>query len=209
MNDRASESYGEHGVSCVDRFGVWLSQRAIRQWMPAGNDLRVLELGCGYRATQLMALRDRLKEGTGVDFKIAPELRHTPGMVFHEGRIDDVLPKLVAGSFDVVLLISVLEHLREPLAALESAQRLLRPGGVLMVNVPTWRGKSLLEFSAFRLGLSPKVEMDDHKMYYDKRDLWPLLVRAGFRPSAIRLNYHKFGLNLFACAIAGSEASSS
>ena len=34
-------------------------------------------------------------------------------------------------------------------------------------------------------------------MYYDKRDLWPMLVRAGFRPSQIRLRYHKFGLNLF------------
>jgi len=44
------------------------------------------------------------------------------------------------------------------------------------------------------------VEMDDHKMYYDKRDLWPLLVRAGFRPSRLRLSYHKFGLNLFAIA---------
>ena len=37
-------------------------------------------------------------------------------------------------------------------------------------------------------------------MYYDKRDLWPLLVRSGFRPSNIRLKYHKFGLNLFGAA---------
>jgi hypothetical protein len=42
--------------------------------------------------------------------------------------------------------------------------------------------------------------MDDHKMYYDKRDLWPLLVKAGFRPHDIRLRYHKLGLNLFAAA---------
>ena len=209
MSGRNSESYGQHGVSWVDRFGVWLSQRAIRRRLPAGNDLRVLELGCGYRATQLMALRDRMKEGTGVDFSISPELRSVPGMVFHEGLIEDTLPKIATGAYDVVLLISVLEHLRDPLAALESAQRLLRPGGVLLINVPTWRGKFFLEFSAFRLGLSPKVEMDDHKMYYDKRDLWPLLVKAGFRPSAIRLSYHKFGLNLFACAITGPESLSS
>ncbi len=200
MSGRGTESYGQHGVTWVDRFGVWLSQRAIRRWLPVGNDLRVLELGCGYRATQLLALRDRMNQGTGVDFKIAPELRNLPGLVFHEGPIDDTLPKLGSGAFDVVLLISVLEHLREPLAALEAVQRLLRPGGVLLVNVPTWWGKCFLEFSAFRLGLSPKIEMDDHKMYYDKRDLWPLLVRAGFRPSAIRLSYHKFGLNLFAAA---------
>ena len=61
-------------------------------------------------------------------------------------------------------------------------------------------GKAFLEFPASRLGLSPNVEIDDHKMYYDKRDLWPLLIRAGFRPSQIQLRYHKFGLNLFAAA---------
>jgi SAM-dependent methyltransferase len=206
MSERDTESYGQHGVSWVDRFGVWLSQRAIRRWLPAGNGLRVLELGCGYRATQLLALRDRMQEGTGVDFTIAPELRTAPGLVFHEGPIEETLPKLASGAYDVVLLISVLEHLREPLAALAAARRLLRPGGVLLVNVPTWRGKFFLEFSAFRLGLSPRVEMDDHKMYYDRRDLWPLLVRAGFRPSQIRLNYHKFGLNLFAVAHADRGA---
>jgi hypothetical protein len=94
----------------------------------------------------------------------------------------------------------VLEHLRDPLFVIEAVRGLLSPSGVLLINVPTWRGKALLEFSAFRLGLSPKVEMDDHKMYYDKRDLWPLLVRAGFKPSLIKLRYHKFGLNLFAVA---------
>jgi len=205
MSTRETESYGQHGVSWVDRFGVWLSSRAIRRQLPPGGGLRAVELGCGYRATQLVALRDRLQEGVGVDFKIAPELRSLPGFAFHEGPVEDVLPKLKSGTFDVVLLISVLEHLYDPRAVLVAAQRLLRPGGVLLVNVPTWRGKLFLEFSAFRLGLSPKVEMDDHKMYYDKRDLWPLLVRAGFRPSLIRLSYHKFGLNLFAVATRSND----
>lgn len=206
MNPRSAESYGQRGLTPVDRFGVWLSQRAIRRRLPARNDLAVLELGCGYYATQLLALRDRLKHGTGVDFCVAPELRTAEGYTFHEGPIEETLPRLAAGAFDAVLLISVLEHLREPQVALDAAWRLLRPGGVLLVNVPTWRGKFFLEFSAFRLGLSPKVEMDDHKMYYDPRDLWPLLVRAGFRPSEIRLNRHKLGLNLFAAATKSRDA---
>jgi SAM-dependent methyltransferase len=197
---RPHESYGQRGITWVDRFGVWLSQRAIRKWLPRRNDLAVLELGCGYRATQLVALADRLERGVGVDLTIAPELKSHPKLSFHEGTIEDALPKLERSAFDAVLIISVLEHLRDPSAALDAAHGLLRPGGVLLVNVPTWRGKWFLEFSAFRLGLSPKTEMDDHKMYYDKRDLWPLLVRAGFAPSALRLRYHKFGLNLFAAA---------
>jgi hypothetical protein len=75
---------------------------------------------------------------------------------------------------------------------------MLHPDGVILINVPTWLGKSFLECAAFRLKLSPKEEMDDHKMYYDKRDLWPILVKAGFLPSKMNLKYHKFRLNLFA-----------
>jgi SAM-dependent methyltransferase len=191
---RSNESYGQRGVTWVDRFGVWLSQRAIRRWLPRTGELSVLELGCGFRATQLVALGNRLKNGVGVDLKSHPKLR------FIESTIEEALPKLERGAFDAVLLISVLEHLWEPLETLKAAHALLRAGGVLLINVPTWRGKWFLEFSAFRLGWSPKTEMDDHKMYYDKRDLWPLLVRAGFLPSVIRMKYHKFGMNLFAAA---------
>ena len=200
MNTARNEAYGQQGLTLVDRAGVWLSQRAIKRYLPKGSDLEVLELGCGFRAVQLLALKDRLKHGVGVDVRIAPELRSLPKFTFYEGTIEETLPKLAARSLDAILLISVLEHLRDPLSVIESTRALLKPSGALLINVPTWRGKSLLEFSAFRLGLSPKLEMDDHKMYYDKRDLWPLLIRAGFKPSQIKLRYHKMGLNLFAVA---------
>jgi len=200
MSLRANESYGQRSLTVADRLGVWLSQRAIRRYLPKRNDLEVLELGCGYRATQLIALKPKLKRGIGVDFHIAPELLTMEQFTFHEGPIEKTLPKLTGEAVDVVMLISVLEHLVEPQVALQSAWRLLRPSGLLLINVPTWVGQRFLEFSAFRLGFSPKVEMDDHKMYYGKRDLWPLLVRSGFKPSQIRLRYHKFGLNLFAAA---------
>lgn len=200
MSNRTHESFGQTQLSVVDRLGVWLSQRAIRRELPRRTDLEVLELGCGFHAAQLLALAPNLKHGVGVDFQIAPELARLEKFTFHQGTIEETLPALAGQRFDAVLLISVLEHLREPLAVLEAVRALLKPAGVLLVNVPTWRGKSFLEFSAFRLGLSPKVEMDDHKMYYDKRELWPLLVRVGFKPSLIELRYHKFGLNLFAVA---------
>ena len=61
MSLRAHESYGQHGLTPVDRLGVWLSQRAIRRHLPSRNDLEVLELGCGYRATQLIALEPKVK----------------------------------------------------------------------------------------------------------------------------------------------------
>jgi SAM-dependent methyltransferase len=200
VSNRAHEAYGQKKLTAVDRFGAWLSGRVIERELPARSDLEVLELGCGFRAAQLLRLAPRLKRGVGVDYQIAPELAGRDKFTFHEGTIEETLIRLEDQSFDAVLLISVLEHLCDPLFVLEAVRRLLKPDGAVLINVPTWRGKKFLEFSAFRLGLSPKIEMDDHKMYYDKRDLWPLLVRAGFRPSLIKLRYHKFGLNLFAVA---------
>jgi SAM-dependent methyltransferase len=200
VSPRTHESYGQQGLTLADRLGVWLSQRAIRRTLPGRNDLDVLELGCGYRAANLVALEPKLKRGIGVDFQIAPELKAREKLEFYQGTIEKILPKLESETFDVVMLISVLEHLTEPQFVLQSAWRLLKPSGLLLVNVPTWVGKRFLELSAFRMGLSPKVEIDDHKMYYGKRDLWPMLVRSGFKPSQIRMRYHKFGLNLFAVA---------
>jgi SAM-dependent methyltransferase len=194
------ESYGQQRLTWVDRFGVWLSKRRILRYLPQRGDLSVLDLGCGYQATMLRALLPYIGFGMGVDVSISPEARSTEKLSFMESSIEGALPELEDSRFDLVLLISVLEHLWEPLPVLEHCRRVLRPGGMLLVNVPTWRGKFFLEFSAFRLGLSPALEMDDHKMYYNKADLWPMLVRAGFKPSLLRLHYHKFGLNLFAVA---------
>lgn len=191
------EAFGQGGLSWVDRWGVWLSERAVLKHLPRGAPLSALDLGCGFEARLLRRLAPRLQTGMGIDVRIAEAARNTPPLVFQEGAIEAVLPAVAADTFDVVLLLSVLEHLREPIGVLRESYRVLRPGGVLLVNVPTWLGKRFLEYSAFRLHLSGAVEIEDHKRYCDIRDLWPLLVQAGFKPSGLRLRYHKFGLNLF------------
>ncbi|HZP89139.1 MAG TPA: methyltransferase domain-containing protein [Burkholderiales bacterium] len=194
--DRAP--FGTHGLTLVDRFGVWLSQRAISKHLPPKAHVDVLELGCGFQAKNLLALQSRIGSAVGVDFRVADAVKRSPRMRFIEGPIETATTQLARNAFDVILFISVLEHLWDPLPVLRGCHEWLRPGGVLLVNVPTWAGKTALEYSAFRLGTSPREELNDHKMYYDKRDLWPLLVRAGFLPENIRLRYHKFRLNLFA-----------
>lgn len=195
-----SETYCEKGASFVDRIRTTLVGESIRRRMPKGTALTVLDLGCGYHAGYLRALTSQVSSGVGVDFHVSEECKQISGLSFIEESIESALPALPDEKFDVVLFISVLEHVWDPVASLTDCYRVLRRNGTLLVNVPTWAAKPVLEFSAFRLGTSPACEMEDHKMYYGKRDLWPLLVRAGFRPSQIKLNYERFGMTLFGVA---------
>jgi SAM-dependent methyltransferase len=187
-----------YAPTIVDRFGVWLSGRQIRRHVPSFSGKRIADLGAGFHAAFTRTVLDQVEQAVVVDVALADDLKTHPKVQAIEGRLPDVLAGLPDHHFDIVLMVSVLEHLWDPLLALTEMRRLLAPGGIVLVNVPSWRGKRYLEFSAFHLGLSPATEMDDHKTYYDVPDLWPLLVRAGFLPSNIRCFAHKFGLNTFA-----------
>jgi SAM-dependent methyltransferase len=133
-----------------------------------------------------------------VDVHLAADLKRHPKIRAIDGLIEAALPEVQSESLDVVVCLSVLEHLDDPQRVLGHFRRILAPGGAVLINVPSWRGRAWLEFSAFRLGWSPASEIDDHRRYYDPRDLWPMLVLAGFRPRDIHCKRHKFGLNTFA-----------
>ena len=193
-----SEAYGEkRALSPVDRFGVWLSARQVSR-RASFDGKRVADFGCGYDATFARQILPRVEQLMLVDVHLAADLKNHLRVHAIEGQIETVLPMIASESLDIILCLSVLEHLDEPQQALDDFHRILTPGGIALINVPSWRGRMWLEFSAFRLGLSPAVEMDDHKRYYDPRDLWPKLVAAGFPPHAIRCRRHKCGLNAIA-----------
>ena len=196
---RRAGSYEQHRArSPVDRFGVWLSARALRRNVPSFTGKSVGDFGCGYQARFVRSILDEIDRAVLVDVALAPDLGNDERIKAIEGTLPEALREVEDASLDVVLCVSVLEHLWEPLETLVELRRLVAPGGVCLVNVPSWRGKRFLELSAFRFGLSPAEEMDDHKAYYDPKELWPLLVRAGFRPRDISCRRHKFGLNTFA-----------
>jgi SAM-dependent methyltransferase len=199
-----SAAYLQNGkATLVDRFGVWLSARQLRRFVPSFAGKRVGDFGCGFEATFARTIVADAAELVLVDVALADDLKADPRVRAVEGKLPEALAALPSGGLDVALAVSVVEHVAEPARLLAELRRLLAPGGLALINVPSWRGKRYLELSAFRLGLSPAEEMDDHKMYYDVRDLWPMLVAAGFRPRDIRCFPHKLGLNTFAVCRAG------
>jgi SAM-dependent methyltransferase len=191
-------AFGQHGTTFLDRANVWLTGHRIRRIVGPAEGKDLGDFGCGFEATFMRSVLSRARSATLVDIALAGNLKSLPHVIAVEGQLPDALGSLPDESLDVVLCISVLEHLWEPAEALKHFRRLLRPGGVCVINVPTWRSKRVLEFLAFRAGLSPACEMDDHKTYYDPRDLWPMLVGAGFMPHGIRCFKHKLTMCTFA-----------
>ena len=197
--DLRSRSYGEeYSATVVDRFGIWLSARRIRRFAGTFTGKRVADIGAGYHAEFSRTLAGDAASLFILDLRLSPQVKALPRTQVVEGRLPDALHDIPDASLDVVICNSVLEHLWQPAETLSELHRIAAPGGLVLINVPSWRGKRVLELAAFRLRVSPADEMEDHKTYYDPRDLWPLLVQAGFRPSRIRCFRHKFGLNTFA-----------
>ena len=113
------------------------------------RDMEVLDAGCG-TGNYAVALAPMVKQVTGLDLspgmlsharaKAAARLDDPACLVFHQGSMDG-LP-FAPRSFDAVMFNQVLHHLesgedaRYPghKRALDEAYRVLRPGGVVVVN---------------------------------------------------------------------------
>jgi predicted SAM-dependent methyltransferase len=132
-----------------------------------------------------------------VDLSVAPALKEDERVEVIEAALPQAMSLIPDRSIDLLMCSAVLEHLVEPLETLRHFPRVLSSTGTALISVPSWTAKRPLEFAAFRLGMSTD-EMNDHKMYYDPRDLWPLLIKAGFRPQDVRCNKHWLRVNTLA-----------
>lgn len=186
--------------SVLDRFGRWLSQRRLHNALDDAKGKVVADIGCGYEAALTAPFLDGLEQLILVDVSLADALTAHTKTQTHLGQLPDVLHAIPDATADLVICNNVVEHVWEDQRLLDALHRILKPGGRLCVNVPSWLGKAALEFCSFRLGLVPVEEIEDHKRYYDPKDLWPMMVEAGFKPSAIRCFRHKFLLNTYATA---------
>lgn len=161
-----------------------------------GPGCHLLDIGCDTRAALLRAVEPYIARGVRIDFK-APALKserlETVSMV-----LDTSLP-FESESCDVVTMLAVLDHLEKPDAVLREIVRVLRPGGGLILTVPSWHAKPVLEFLAFRMGIVCAEEIRDHKRYYNREELyWALTEQAGMRLETHRYFQWRFNNFVFA-----------
>jgi SAM-dependent methyltransferase len=106
----------------------------------AGGDVLEIAAGSGHLARSLAAAGLRFDSYTATDFSSSrvAGLRESladPRFRVRALDVEDV-PEDLMGCYDAVLMVALVEHLFDPLGALESVRRMLRPGGLLYIDTP-------------------------------------------------------------------------
>jgi 2-polyprenyl-3-methyl-5-hydroxy-6-metoxy-1,4-benzoquinol methylase len=137
---------------------------------------RILDVGPNVGTCLLLAAERGWKAaGIEINAEAARYCREARGLDVGTGVFDDgCRPEQ---SFDVVLMTDVIEHLRDPLAALVLVRKLLKPGGLVLVTTPDvghWSGR-LLQIKPF-----------EHLYYFTSATMAASLEKAGLRVLCVR-----------------------
>lgn len=135
---------------------------------------RLLEIGCG-DGSRLAALRELgwRVEGQEIDPKAVQHCL-TKGLQVHEGSLESLT--IEEGSFDIILMSHVLEHVHRPKEFLKICFRLLKPGGRLVLSTPN---ANSLGHKIYRHYWRP-LEAPRHIIVYTPRAISNLLQESGF-----------------------------
>jgi len=162
----------------------------LARWGGLPQDARILEIGCGTGHNLPM-----LAQFGEID---AIEIDETAGAKASERLGKPVgtspLPELTGvepGSYDLVAVLDVIEHVEDDVAALKAIATALKPGGKILITVP-----------AHQWMWSAHDVVNHHKRRYSKAGFAALLEKSGLRGA--KLGY--FNSLLFPVAVAARFA---
>jgi len=170
-----TEEKGERfrfGLESVVRLFRWAR---FRRLMRRGPYQRVLDVGTD-RGWFLKCFQDAGAEvfGTQMSAPAARAARRRLGRGIFLGELPDA--RFPDASMDLVCLYNVLEHVREPLVYLREINRVLRPGGVLAIEVPNAHCLTARLFGRHWLGW----DIPNHLHHFSPASLRALVERHGF-----------------------------
>ena len=167
--------------SVYRRIALWDHVAFINKAAANRTGLSILDVGCG-SGTLLGLLKQRGFHTKGVDFsaEAARIAKIENGVDVAVGSLEDAA--FPDQSFDLVTLFHVMEHVPAPRRVLTEVERVLKPNGVVVLQVPNIESWQFKTFGANWYGL----DIPRHVIDYSKNSILKLLTDSGFSPSRIR-----------------------
>lgn len=160
----------EHAMSKHDRE----KDKLVSKYIKVDETTKILDVGCAVGTFLLFMKKKYNCQISGVDFKEDLSFPGFDQIDFHQGLFyEQNLPKQ---SFDVITMWHFFEHDYDPNKTLEYAKTLLKPGGVLIIEVPR------LDSLSFKMYKSkwPGVQAPQHTALFDKKSFVEILKKHDY-----------------------------
>lgn len=171
-----------------------LRRRRAVGYLPWTGEGRLLDFGCGKGGyVAQMAAAGWQAEGLDMSDEAVANGR-AAGLMIHQGTLPGT--EFAAGSYDAVSMWHALEHVPSPQATLGAINRLLSPGGRLLVAVPRLDSLACRIIGSAWYGL----DLPRHLTHFTDETLRRSLEKAGFyvedmhsirRPGLLRHSYEQ------------------
>ncbi len=181
---RADYSY--HDERKIKKYSKYVWDRrveVIHKFVESGN---FLDVGCSFGGLLESARKYFIPYGIEFSDYAYSHCRKIFGDSIHHGTLLD--HRFPAGTFSVITMIELIEHLADPAGAVRECFKLLRTGGLLVVQTANMNGKQARD-----LAENYEYFMPGHLSYFTVKNLAELLKNTGF--GSIRVFYPvEFGL---------------
>ncbi|MBD1923534.1 methyltransferase domain-containing protein [Microcoleus sp. FACHB-831] len=119
----------------------WLDSIKVKSWLKylKSSEPRFLDVGCGNGRYLKMLHRLGVPKEQLYGVEMSQEQiaqLNAEGFQGYYGRIEDVEAELPSKSFDLIVLLQVLEHVEQPRLVIKSLACLLKKDGILIIETP-------------------------------------------------------------------------
>lgn len=143
--------------------------------------LRILDIGAG-SGGKIKRFRALGHECVGVEpDRAALRAAHDAGYPVYEGTAEQLPSELDGETFDAIVFAHVLEHCLDPELALRNALAMLKPGGLLMVDVPNNECLGVWYFGPSWHYL----DVPRHLNFFGTKSLRDIVLQAGAIPESV------------------------
>jgi 2-polyprenyl-3-methyl-5-hydroxy-6-metoxy-1,4-benzoquinol methylase len=171
-------------TSLPDRIKSYLDARLFRKLVRLlpNDNLRALDVGggSGWLLSLIRSVAPRVKSTHEVDIQEhSRSAAESAGHVYHCCRIEEFSSE---ESFDLILLLNLIEHVMDPGAVLVAMRKLLSPHGLILIKTPN---VDTLDCRLFRSHNWGGFHCPRHFVLFNRQSIMDLGERCGLRVEKI------------------------